>query len=142
MQKGETQMQKVRKLIIFILCMCITATIVLRIIGIKSFAIKTESMLPTLSVDDMVYVMSTSFNDIKSGDIITYVIDEGTTITHRVVAVNSDDKTVVTQGDNNQYPDIAPVEEENIIGKMIFKIPKLGKLDFLNNLVKNLKGDD
>ena len=132
-------MRKVRKLIIFILCMLITAVIVLRIAGFKSYSIETESMVPTLAVDDMVYVYPVLFESLNKGDVIAYVIDDkGTTITHRIISIDADNKTVQTKGDNNEYPDIEPVEEENIIGKMVFKIPLLGKLEILNNL----KGDD
>lgn len=132
-------MRKVRKLIIFILCILITAVIVLRIAGFKSYSIETESMVPTLAVDDMVYVYPVSFESLNKGDIITYVIDDkGTTVTHRIISIDANNKTVQTKGDNNEYPDIEPVEEENIIGKMVFKISLLGKLEILNNL----KGDD
>ena len=119
--------------------MLITAVIVLRIAGFKSYSIATESMMPTLAVNDMIYVYPVSFESLNKGDVITYVIDDkGTTITHRIISIDEDNKTVQTQGDNNEYPDIEPVEEKNIIGKMVFKIPLLGKLEFLNNL----KGDD
>lgn len=132
-------MRKIRKLIIFILCILITAVIVLRVAGFKSYSIKTESMTPALAINDMIYVYPVSFESLNKGDVITYVIDDkGTTITHRIISIDEGNKTVQTQGDNNEYPDIEPVGEENIIGKMVFKIPLLGKLEFLNNL----KGDD
>lgn len=132
-------MRKIRKLIISILCILITVVVVLRLAGFKFYSVKTESMTPVLTVNDIVCAYPVPFESLNKGDIITYVIDnKGTTVTHRIVSIDEDNRAVQTKGDNNEYPDIEPVEEENIIGKMVFKIPLLGKLEFLNIL----KGDD
>lgn len=132
-------MRKIRKLIISILCILITVVVVLRLAGFKFYSVKTESMTPVLTVNDIVCAYPVSFESLNKGNIITYVIDnKGTTVTHRIVSIDEDNRAVQTKGDNNEYPDIEPVEEENIIGKMVFKIPLLGKLKFSNNL----KGDD
>lgn len=83
-------------------------------------------MEPTLSVNDVVYVKPTYFEILEKGDIITFLGEENTPITHRIISIDKENRVVVTKGDNNEYEDINPVIEENIIGKMLFKIPKLG----------------
>lgn len=123
-------MRKIRKLIISILCILITVVVVLRVAGFKFYSVKTESMTPALTANDIVCVYPVSFESLNKGDIITYVIDDkGTTVTHRIVGIDENNKTVQTKGDNNEYPDVELVEEENIIGRIVFKIPILGKLD-------------
>lgn len=132
-------MRKIRKLIISILCILITVVVVLRLAGFKFYSVKTESMIPVLTVNDIVCAHPVSFESLNKGDIITYVIDnKGTTVTHRIISIDEDNKTVQTKGDNNEYPDVEIVEEENIIGRMVFKLPFLGKA----KLFYNLKGDD
>ena len=53
------------------------------------------------------------------------------TITHRVISIKEDEngnKVFQTKGDNNTSPDPKPATFNNIIGKVIFKIPQLGRL--------------
>ena len=74
--------------------------------------------------------------NLKKGDIITFASADsrfrGTIITHRIMKKNpsADGKgyTFQTKGDNNNVADSALVPENNIYGKVILKIPKLGYL--------------
>ena len=62
------------------------------------------------------------------------------TITHRVIEINkTSDGTYEyrTQGDNNSEPDIAYVTFDNVLGKEIMIVPKLGRIQFL---IANKKG--
>lgn len=139
-------MRKIRKLIISVLCICIMASFALKIAGFHSYAIKTESMLPTLKVDDMIYAFPVAFESLSVGDVISYATEDGSVITHRITEINDVAQTVITQGDSNKYPDIAAVSESEIIGKVFFKLPQLGKLEFIRNsideLISKVKGDD
>ena len=74
-----------------------------------------------------------SFSDISLGDIITFSsIDPaypGLTVTHRIVGKEKSTTGKYlfrTKGDNNNVMDPSIVEEDNIYGKVILKIPKLG----------------
>ena len=101
-------------------------------------------MEPNFPPGTLLYVKKTEFNNIKIDDVITYVNEGGSTITHRVMSVDSDNQCVRTKGDANQYEDIMPVYQENIIGKVHFKIPYIGKIseaitEFYNSLIS--KGD-
>ena len=72
--------------------------------------------------------------DIKVGDIITFVstssISKGLTITHRVVAIVETENGLEykTQGDNNLTPDSTTVQFKNVLGKVAFRIPQLGRV--------------
>lgn len=103
------------------------------------YTIASGSMVPKIKVyDAIVNVRVDTPNDIEVGDVITFVstslISPGKTITHRVIAITQDEDGKVcyqTQGDANAIPDQACAKYNNIIGKVIFKIPQLGRVQKL-----------
>ena len=107
--------------------------------SISFYTIVSPSMNPVIKVYDVVVNIKPSGpEDIEIGDIITYVstnsTSEGMTITHRVVAITKAENgnyEYQTQGDNNSEPDGILVTYDNVIGKEIMIIPKLGKIQFL-----------
>lgn len=100
--------------------------------------ISTKSMEPNYNVNDVVidYIEKNPSN-IKVGDVITFLptnySDTSITITHRVVEVIEDNGVYFykTKGDNNSEIDNDLVCFDNILGKVIFKIPFVGKMQFL-----------
>jgi len=77
-------------------------------------------MLPELKHWDMVFFIKIS--DIQVGDIIIFKNSEGIDVIHRVIEIK--DNRYITKGDNNQWYDWNEnVTQEDIRGKMIFKIP-------------------
>ena len=100
------------------------------------YTIISPSMEKTLNIYDVIVnVKIKNQNDIKVGDIITFIStstsSKGMTITHRVIEISEDEngnKLFKTKGDNNTSPDPKPATFENIIGKVLFKIPQLGRL--------------
>ena len=109
------------------------------------YTIVSPSMNPVIKVYDVVVNTKVSNpEDIEVGDIITYIstnsTSEGMTITHRVVAISKADNgsfEYQTQGDNNSEPEGVLVTFDNVIGKEIMIIPKLGRIQFL---LANKKG--
>ncbi len=102
---------------------------------ISLYTIVSPSMTPTIKVYDVIFDVRTSPDKIKKGDVITFTsssfISRGLTVTHRVVKVNkTEDGTYefVTKGDNNPFNDGAVALGENLIGKVVFKIPQLGRI--------------
>ncbi len=91
--------------------------------------VATGSMAPAIQVGDVVLVWPIDPDKLEEGDIIRYKGD-GYTVIHRVVEVNgrdTDDLQLITKGDANNGND-SPVSREQIIGKVILKIPYIGKL--------------
>jgi signal peptidase len=86
------------------------------------------SMRPTLDVGDVVIIAKVSADTIETGDIIQFREPEGVTTLHRVVEIQESEGEIVfvTQGDANSEPDAKPVIPENVVGKAIFNIPKIG----------------
>ncbi len=78
-----------------------------------------------IEVGDMIITKSVNPNELKVGDVITFMEKGTTTVTHRIMAIN-EDGTFTTKGDANNAEDQLPARKENIIGKFWFRIPKLG----------------
>ncbi|MDG4657500.1 signal peptidase I [Ectobacillus antri] len=65
----------------------------------------------------------------KPGDVITYKLQDGTLVTHRVKEVNAAGEEVmyVTKGDANDAADSEPVSHKNVVGSYTgFTIPYVG----------------
>ena len=95
------------------------------------YTIISPSMEPNIKMYDVVVVKRT--DDFKVGDVITYystvLLYGNTPITHRIVNITEDGGYIV-KGDANEEVDIETVYPENIVGKIIFRIPQAGKLQF------------
>lgn len=107
------------------------ALVGVRLIGIDVFTVLSGSMEPNYHVGSLIYVREVDYKQLKAGDVITFMIDENTTVTHRIVEVIPDDNEpetlrFMTKGDANGEADGGLVHYKNIIGTPIFTIPKMG----------------
>ncbi len=114
---------KIATLILFVLAVFV---VVIRLLGYTPYNIETVSMQPQYPPSTLVFVHKTDFENLKVDDVITYINSNNSFVTHRIVSINTNEKSVKTKGDSNDFEDIMPVYEENIIGKVCFKVPLLG----------------
>lgn len=84
-------------------------------------------MSPALHLGDMVIVAKVSPDTIKESDIIEFRLGEVMVI-HRVIDIEESGsaKQFITKGDANDNPDIAPVSPEQVKGRVMLNVPKLG----------------
>ena len=109
-----------------------------RIVGLTPFAVLSGSMEPAYQVGSLIYVQKVTPESIREGDPITFVLNEDLVVaTHRVVAIDSSNSLFYTKGDANDVPDAAPVHFENLLGKPIFTVPKLG---YVSSFLSTQKG--
>ncbi len=102
----------------------------------NAYVVLTGSMLPAIEVYDVVITKKVDPATLNEGDVITFASADSrfmnTIITHRIIKKNYDKEnntySFQTQGDNNNVADSALVPQNNIYGKVILKIPKLGYL--------------
>lgn len=103
------------------------------------YTIISPSMVPSINVYDVVVnTKITSPEDIKVGDVITYnstdfTIGKSISVTHRVQEVMIDSEgnyLYKTKGDNNMVADPVAVQYSNVTGKVLMKIPQLGRVQF------------
>lgn len=100
-----------------------------RLLGLQVFHVVSPSMEPTFSEGDLIYVKSVDPDSVKVGDPITFILNENLVVaTHRVVAIDSENRQFTTKGDANKTEDAAPVHFNNLIGVPVFAIPLLGYL--------------
>ena len=102
-----------------------------RVFGLQVFTVLSGSMEPTYHTGSLIYVKKVDPYTIQSGQVITFLLDEDTIATHRVVAVvpDEEDASVIrfrTKGDANASEDGGLVHYKNVIGTPVFTIPKLG----------------
>ncbi len=101
------------------------------------YTIISPSMTPNINVYDVVIVKKVDTSTLKIGDIITfYSTNEyfgNTPITHRIVEIiEKEDGSIVyrVKGDYNDAPDKELVLSSNILGRVRFRIPQLGRVQF------------
>ncbi|MBR4057708.1 MAG: signal peptidase I [Oscillospiraceae bacterium] len=98
-----------------------------RLVGLQVFNVISGSMEPTYSVGDLLYVKTVDPDSVKVGDPITFVLNEDLVVaTHRVVAIDKENRQFSTKGDANETEDAAPVHFNNLVGVPVFSIPLLG----------------
>lgn len=104
----------------------------------KAYVITTNSMEPELKKDDVVVIKKAKADNLKQGDIVTFR-QNGETITHRIVQIDDieDGKLYITKGDNNNVQDEQGLRFDQIEGKLVIKIPQLGKMvaSFKNGII-------
>ncbi len=104
-----------------------------RVVGLQVFTVLSGSMEPEYHTGSLIYVRKVDTKKLEVGDDITFMVNEDTIATHRIVEILPDetDPTVIrfrTQGIANKDPDGTPVHYKNVIGQPIFTIPYLGFL--------------
>lgn len=104
-----------------------------RLIGLQVYTVLSGSMEPAYHVGSLIYVRDVDYKLLQPGDVITFLLDEDTVATHRIieVLVDEDDPDTLryfTKGDANEAPDGSSVHYRNIIGTPVFTIPYLGYL--------------
>lgn len=92
--------------------------------GYASLIVVSGSMTPEIYKGDVVIVKKVDEYDI--GDVVTYTVaDKKDPVTHKIIDYGKEEGTFITKGVYNDTAD-APVSRDQIAGKVVYKIPKLG----------------
>ncbi len=101
------------------------------------YTIISGSMEPNVSVYDVVIAVDEDVSKLKVGDIITFIsnwnVNFGLTVTHRIIGIDKTSTGEIqlrTKGDNNPTGDGGTVTQANLVGKVVGRIPQLGRLQF------------
>ena len=95
--------------------------------GATSYVIVTgQSMEPTLYAGDFVVLRT---GDYEVGDVVSYMPfdDVPAQVIHRILEFK-DDGTMTLKGDNNNFIDPFAPTLDDITGKLVFSIPKVGSV--------------
>jgi signal peptidase len=104
----------------------------------KPFLVPSGSMVPVINPGDVVLIAPVKTDTIQVGEIIEYRnIKEGINVVHRVIAIEGDlqNPSFIFKGDANNAADANPVSPQQIMGKEILIIPKIG---WVSIALKNL----
>ncbi len=113
---------------------CVILVLAILLVGVKLFGIKvytvlSGSMEPEYPTGALIYVKEVEPEELKVKDVITYELAGNNVATHRIVGIREEagEFLFTTKGDANSSADNSPVRENRIVGKVIFKIPGLGR---------------
>lgn len=89
--------------------------------------IATGSMEPLINPGDVIITKKITFDQVQTGDIVQFK-SGSILISHRVIEkIDTDEENaLITKGDNNSSADSDKVKPEDIKGKIIHIIPKIG----------------
>ncbi len=105
-----------------------------KFIGFTPYVVTSGSMQSLYPVGSIIYVKEATPEDVQIGDSITFYLSGDTVATHQVWEIDSAKQAFRTQGvDNldekgNIIHDATPVPFDNLIGKPVLCVPKLGVL--------------
>ncbi|MEG2420233.1 MAG: signal peptidase I [Oscillospiraceae bacterium] len=110
-----------------LLLVLLAVTFVPALLGLRSFVVTSDSMSPAISRGDLVYVRSADFSAIHPGAVVTFTRGDAV-VTHRVYSVDPATRTLRTKADSSTRLDETPVAAEQVLGVVVYKLPKLGFL--------------
>lgn len=100
------------------------------------YTIVSSSMEPAINVHDVIFIKKVDPNKLSKGDVITFYSSNpffgNTPITHRIEKVINENNELLfeVKGDANEIPDDELVLSSNIIGRVYFRLPSFGKIQY------------
>lgn len=100
--------------------------------GYKPNIVLSDSMQDTFAVGDLEISKEVDPHTLEVGDIITFIsIDPanyGAVVTHKIreITVYNGEPAFITYGTTTGVDDAYPVPFDNVIGKYLFRLPKMG----------------
>lgn len=93
-----------------------------------TYLIQSGSMEPSIMTGDVIVIKE--FPVYLERDVVTFEDSKGHIVTHRIIEKNNtpSGNTFITQGDANQTQDVDPIKKQQIKGKVVFTIPRIGYL--------------
>jgi signal peptidase len=94
-----------------------------KVFGYTRLVIISGSMEPAIEAGDMIIVKECGTYEVN--DIISFR-SGSSIVTHRIIGFKGN--KAITKGDFNNAVDIDPVEPDDIIGKVVYTLPKVGNI--------------
>ncbi|MDR0862325.1 MAG: signal peptidase I [Oscillospiraceae bacterium] len=99
--------------------------------GYSFYTVLTKSMQSEIPQGSLVISERVDPNTIQLGDDVTYLREDNSTITHRVVGIienyeDTGERGFTTQGIENEMPDLKTVFSANVVGIVRVSIPHIG----------------
>lgn len=119
-------------LVIYLLIILYAVLCLPAIVGYKPLVVLSGSMEPTFKTGSVIYYKNVEKEDLKNGDIVTYVL-RNNFVSHRIVKINNN--MMITKGDANEENDPIEINMDRIVGRDLnFSVPILGYyVQFINS---------
>lgn len=94
--------------------------------GYKSYLIQSGSMEPTIMTGDLIVAHKNS--NYAERDVVTFIGEDHRVVTHRILKISGSGeyKSFLTKGDANRSEDEGTITQDDVLGKVVLVIPKLG----------------
>ena len=98
------------------------------LLGYRSFLVQSGSMEPAIMTGDI--IITHEKKNYMLNDTVTFKNAENRIVTHRISAVTQEggETKLYTKGDANRSEDFDTISFRQIIGKVVFVMPKFGHL--------------
>lgn len=101
--------------------------------GYSGMIVLTESMQSEIPKGSLVIAKQVNVNTLQIGDDITYMANQTTSVTYRIVGImenyqGTGERAFETQGIMNAQPDKLPVPAANVVGKVVYHSEILGQI--------------
>lgn len=97
------------------------------IFGYKPFIVMSGSMESEIWRGDLIFVKTVDGTSLEENDVIAFRTEDNAVVTHRIVKkYNTDPVKYATKGDNNDSNDTELVDADEVEGKYVGRIPKVG----------------
>lgn len=106
----------------------------INVFGFKPYTVITKSMEPVLMENDLIFVKKVNLEELKKDDIITFYVDiyndgDIEVVTHYINLVTEVNGERVYRTNGYNLPrDAWSLNDEDILGEYVFRIPYAGKI--------------
>ncbi|WP_018930472.1 signal peptidase I SipW [Gracilibacillus lacisalsi] len=109
------------------------------VFGHQLKTVLSGSMEPEIQTGSIILIqVDGDMTRFDEGDVITFRTKDNILITHRIVEVKGNGQQYITEGDNNDGPDMEPVLSENIVGQYTgIHLPYVG---YITNFANTKQG--
>ncbi len=90
--------------------------------GILPVRVLSGSMSPEILEGDMAYIRQCKENAVVPGDVIAFRTENDQLVLHRLIEKTSEG--LVTKGDANEHEDFSTADPANVVGTLLFSLPK------------------
>jgi signal peptidase len=129
-RRARRWIDHVASALFIVLLACLLAVVTSTAVGYRVLVDRSDSMAPRIEAGDLIVTKTSRPSEVVRGDIVTFsdASRGGTLVTHRVVRKREGRNTVafVTRGDANSGVERWTITSEGNVGKLAFRIPKVG----------------
>ncbi|MBA4179830.1 MAG: signal peptidase I [Anaerolinea sp.] len=98
-----------------------------RLFGWQFVVVAGGSMEPAVPFGSVAVMEDVQPSELRVRDIVMFREGNGKVVTHRIVAISDDGRTLTTQGDVNNAPDETRVPVTAVQGRFRFAVPEVGR---------------